>query len=525
VGALSALRRFADEVRRPAFLFERCWRVLAWRRYAGLYRRMLEAGELLSVPSSPPANVAFSVIMPVHRVLPEHLEAAVASVLGQTVPPLELVLVDDGAPDPAVTAALERLAADPRIRTVRLPENRGIAAASDAGVRVARGDWLVFVDHDDRLHPRALEIAARTLAEVPDAGWLFTDEDTIDSEGRHGRPVLKPGFSRHLLLGFNLVAHARILRRDLFEALGGHGRGLDGAQDWDLALRALAAGARFVHLPGVLYHWRRVPGSMARGAGEKPAARRAAVTALRRFLTGVEGVSEVTVRPALAHASLFDARWRPDASIGMSLLGSPGTGGPRVRERIPLDSWSAEAIVRAAGRAGEPFVLVAPGRDVPPEAVERLLARVLVPGTAVVAARGVDGGRVTASGWWAVEGGGIRDPWAGLWRGAAGAFNLALLPGPRLMPPPTAWVARRDALLEGWEAVGSVPMPWRLGSVPMAWRLAAGLDRLGLETVTVPGADVASGVPVPPAPAPASCSWREARWWRELGFSKGSDAP
>ncbi len=513
MGLAPIARRAGDEVRSPRLLAERVLRRIAWSLRARRYRRMLAAGALLRVPGAEPAAVTFSVVMPVYRVQPGHLEAAIDSVLGQTHRRLELVLVDDASPDPAVRAVLDRRADDPRVRLVRLPSNRGIAAATDAGIETARGEWIAFVDHDDLLHPRALEVAARRLSEWPDTGWLFSDEDTIDAAGRPGRPIFKPGFSRHLLLSVNHAAHARIVRRDLLEALGGHRRDMDGAQDWDLALRALASGTRFGHLPGVLYHWRRVPGSMARGAAEKPAAREAASVALERFGAAIPGAAKVRVRPLLPAVSLFELSWEAAPELGVTVLGGAGASGGRVRERVPVEGWDPEAIVRAAARATEPFLCVAPGTAVAGGVIERLLAAALVPGTAVAAARGVQGHRVTASGWWGVEGGTVRDPWAGLLRRAAGPFDLALLPGPRLLPPPTVWVTRREAVLEAWESASEIGA---------AWRLAVGWYRLGLEVVTIPGADVAVKRPAWPGPSPVPEAWREASWWRELGFSGGS---
>jgi len=508
-GLAAAVRRVAGEARRPVLALERALRLMAWRRNAARYREMLGRDELIRVPEARPANVLFTVIVPVYRVRPDHVAAAVGSVLGQTHERLELVLVDDAAPSGAMEAALAAGAGDPRVRPVRLDRNRGIAAASDAGAREARGEWLVFLDHDDLLHPRTLEIAARALAGAPDAEWIFTDEDTIGPSGRPLRPLFKPGFSAHLLLAFNLVAHARMVRRELFERLGGHGRGIDGAQDWELALRALAGGTRFLHLPGVLYRWRRVPGSMSRGAGEKPSARVAAEAALERFADSIPGARAVAVRPAVGPVSLFDLRWSADPGLGFGVLGGSDGSLLRARGRAVLEDWDPERMVRAAERLREPFLLVAPRRRVPEHVAERLLARALVPGTALAAARGVRSGRVTASGWWGVEGGGVRDPWRGLRPGAAGVFNLAMVPGPRLLPPPTAWVVRREALLEAWD-VGR-------GADP-SWRLAVGWDRLGLEVVTVPGADLPCPVPGDPGRPQEGVPWREARWWKELGL-------
>jgi glycosyltransferase involved in cell wall biosynthesis len=87
---------------------------------------------------------AVSVIVPT-RDRPALLPTAVESVLEQSLGDVEVIVVDDGSREPA------RLPADPRLRVVRFPSSRGLAAALNAGAREARGRWLGHVDDDDRL--------------------------------------------------------------------------------------------------------------------------------------------------------------------------------------------------------------------------------------------------------------------------------------------------------------------------------------------------------------------------------------
>jgi hypothetical protein len=492
--ALTAARRGAGHrgsVRRLAAKLVR-----AWRRRGGApaYRERLAAGGLLAVPDAPPADVLFTVAVPVYRVAEEHLRAAIASVMAQTHPGWHLVLVDDASPDPHVGRVLATAARDDaRVTVVRRTANGGIAAASDAALPAARGEFVAFLDHDDVLHPRALEVAARTLARRPDADWLFSDEDKLDGRGRHAEPCLKPGWSRHLLLAFNYVAHLRIVRRALLARLGGHRAGLEGAQDYDLALRALAAGARFVHVPGVLYHWRAVAGSMARLAQDKPLAHARAVAALAEHARGWSRGGAVAAAVMLAPASMFRLRRAADAALRVGAIAGGALAGA----------------VEAARRADADVVAAPPQGGWPPGALEELLALLQVPDTAVAAARRVARGRVAFSGWAVETPAGAFDPWSGLAADDPGYLNLARVPGPRALPGQCGWAAWRDQLVAAWDAAPDAPDPWRL---------AVGAARLGLETVVSPDASVRHAPEPPPPPPPDGLPLYRTRWAAELGL-------
>ncbi len=501
-GRLSAVidgvRKGAGYLGRPALLAGKLGRVWRRRRSERAYREALAHGDLVVVPPAAPAEILFSVATPVHRVAEEHLRAAIASVRAQSHAGWELLLLDDASPEPHVARVLAEAAReDPRIRVSRRAFTGGIAVASDEVLRQARGAYVAFLDHDDLLHPRALELAARLLAVDPGADWVFTDEDKVDEAGRHHEPCLKPGWSHHLLLSFNYVAHLRIVRRGLLERLGGHRAGCEGAQDYDLALRAVASGARFVHLPGVLYHWRTVATSMARLAAAKPQAHVHALRALAEHARGWPRGGEVAAEVLLRPASLF--RVRRAADPGLAVAESPAAG----------TDWNA--LVGEVRRSGADIVVASPPGGLTAAALAELLALLQVPGTALVAGRGVRGGRVVASGLAITGDGRFRDPLAGLAAADPGYLNLALIPGPRTVPPPCGWAVWRDGLLAAWDAAPDAAAPWRL---------ALGLARVGLESVTTPEVSfpLASPGGLPPLPPPAGLPPHWPGWVEALGL-------
>ncbi|MFD3500038.1 CDP-glycerol glycerophosphotransferase family protein [Streptomyces sp. NPDC058678] len=125
----------------------------------------------------------FSVIVPAYKVQ-AYLHECLDSVLSQSYPDLELIAVDDGSPDACGAIIDEFTARDPRVRPVRLPKNQGLGAARNAGLRVATGDYLLFLDGDDTLTPHALRAIADRLKETGEPDVLVHDYARADWSGR-----------------------------------------------------------------------------------------------------------------------------------------------------------------------------------------------------------------------------------------------------------------------------------------------------------------------------------------------------
>ena len=259
--------------------------------------------------------ILFSVLMPVHNVPEEYLRAAVESVRNQLYPHWELCIALDGVNSAGQRQLLENFERlDERIRVVYLENNRGVSAASNAALELARGDFLALLDHDDELAEDALWRIAKDLSANPDADMLYSDEDKLTLEGKHAQPHFKPAWSPELLLSYMYTCHLGVYRTALVRQLGGFRSEFDQAQDFDLALRVVAGSGRVRHLPGVLYHWRMLPTSTATSAAAKPMAHDAARRALEAHLahTGQAG----RVEPG-AMQGLFRVRF---AVIGRPLV-------------------------------------------------------------------------------------------------------------------------------------------------------------------------------------------------------------
>lgn len=215
-----------------------------------------------------------SVIIPAYNAAP-FIADTVQSALDQTFPDLEVIVVDDGSTDGTVA----RLAAfGRRIRVYRQP-NGGVARARNAGVALAGGQWLAFLDADDLWLPDKIE---RQLAAAA-APMIYSDRYNFGARGDLPElqslvtPMREGDLFVPLLREGNFITLSSVLiRRVLFETLGGFYTGLNGTEDWDLWIR-VAASQPIGLCPAPLVRYRFHPGGLSRNFVKMGRERRAVV--------------------------------------------------------------------------------------------------------------------------------------------------------------------------------------------------------------------------------------------------------
>lgn len=197
-----------------------------------------------------PADV--SVVMPAYNNA-DTIARALASIAAQTVPPREVIVVDDGSGDGTVDAVL---AMAPRMGAVRLrlfrQANNGAGAARNRAIAEAKGTWLAFLDADDEWLPAKLE---RSLEETVALGLVMSSHNLwgVDATGAHpidsrARYLAEPSDPYRTLFLRGFISSSTVLvRRDAVVTVGGFDATLRSAQDYELWLAVLArAGDRFV---------------------------------------------------------------------------------------------------------------------------------------------------------------------------------------------------------------------------------------------------------------------------------------
>jgi len=214
----------------------------------------------------------FSVILPTYNTDPKWLRAAVGSVMDQIYPDWELCIADDASTRRSTLRTLRKLEVmDSRIRVCYRKQNGHISKASNSALDMATGDWISLLDHDDLLLPHSLARVALEINRFPEARFIYSDEDKVDTKGIPVAPYFKPDWNLLFLRSQNYICHLSSIRREDIEVVGRFREGYEGSQDWDLFLRLgeyLPENA-IRHIPEVLYHWRVIPGSVAANIGEK----------------------------------------------------------------------------------------------------------------------------------------------------------------------------------------------------------------------------------------------------------------
>lgn len=219
-------------------------------------------------PPPPVSRPLVSVVLPV-RNGGALLAAAVASILGQTLRALELLVVDDGSTDGAVAA----LPADPRLRVLANP-GRGLVSALNHGMQAARGAFLARMDADDESLPTRLERQLALLDAEPAVGICAAQVEIVTADGPPAagnrayqdwlNALTRPADIRRELFVESPLPHPSVvLRRAAWERLGAYRDG-PWPEDYELWLRAAAAGIGMAKPDGILLRWRDHPGRLTR---------------------------------------------------------------------------------------------------------------------------------------------------------------------------------------------------------------------------------------------------------------------
>lgn len=342
--AIAFLRRLRDLFRRGRQL----------RLQTPRARREAALQELEALPARP----LISLVMPTYRTDLKYLREAVDSVLGQHYPEWELIIVDDASGEPALERALSAYdGAHARIKFKPLRENAGIAAATNAGLELAEGEFVGFLDHDDTLTPDALLRVAQALTADPELDVVYSDSDKLTIGGVRADPFLKPDWSPVYALGAMYIGHLLVVRTAVAREVGGFDSAFDKIQDFEFMLRVSERTDRIHHIPQILYHWRAIPGSIAAGteqkAGVEELQARAVSAHLERLGLPARAVPHATIPHRAVLVPANGSAPQPKVSVVVSARGA-GTELERLRRSLERTEYpDFETIVVAEGSRAE----------------------------------------------------------------------------------------------------------------------------------------------------------------------------
>ncbi|WP_427854346.1 glycosyltransferase family 2 protein [Leptospira tipperaryensis] len=199
-----------------------------------------------------------SILVPVYNTQLKHLKAMLQSVKCQTYENWELILLDDASPDEKPGIYLkEEAKRNSKIRYYRSEKNGGISIATRRALGYASGEYIAFLDHDDRLSKDALWTIVDALQEKTNRPEFLYSDEIFQSKNLGVFSVsAKPDFSPEKLISHNYICHFVVVAKNLIEKMGGIREGYDGSQDHEFALRASRHTDRIRRLPFFLYIWR-----------------------------------------------------------------------------------------------------------------------------------------------------------------------------------------------------------------------------------------------------------------------------
>lgn len=257
-----------------------------------------------------------SLIVPMYNTDEKYFEELVEAMINQTYSNWELCLADGSEKQ---RESIKKICdKDKRIKYKFLNSNNGISENTNEALKLATGDYIGLLDHDDLLPKFALYEVVKVINENPEVEFIYSDEDKFTDIKNRFDPHFKPDFAIDTLRSVNYICHFSVFKKELMNELGGFRSEFNGAQDYDIILRMSEKTDKIKHIPKILYHWRVHPGSTsAVTAGEaKPYAFEAGKRAIEEHYKrlGIEAKVEHGVSLGI-YRTIYKVIGNPKVSI------------------------------------------------------------------------------------------------------------------------------------------------------------------------------------------------------------------
>jgi glycosyltransferase involved in cell wall biosynthesis len=198
-----------------------------------------------------------SIVIPAYKQA-QFLGEAINSVLTQTYANFELIVVNDASPDQ--TEEVVHQFSDPRIRYVSHPENRGLPAARNTGMRAAEGEIVALLDADDFFHPEKLQYHTQFLLEHQEVGVSYNNRFELNHSAKTIRELYRPPMEvglKDFVLGFPFAPSEMVIRTNWAEKVNFFDEScVNGAEDLDFPIRLALSGCKFAKVDRALNYRR-----------------------------------------------------------------------------------------------------------------------------------------------------------------------------------------------------------------------------------------------------------------------------
>lgn len=273
---------------------------------------------------SPVVSPSVSVIITCYNYA-RFLGEAIESVLHQTYQPLEIIVVNDGSTDDTIGVCRQYPV------TLVNQAHQGVAIARNRGVYLAKGDYGLFLDADDRLHPFFIQRTVNVLSETPGLALVYTHARLFGSQEGI---VISREYDPFALMKGNYIFVTALFKRDVFELCGGFDPALPFLEDWDLWLAFAEKGYRGQLWPEPLFEWRRHDSS-SRGSVRRSLARSKVIWQIQRKHWRLYHSWRL---PAVLLSRQKDKLFR----LGVEVLLKP----VRYYDRTVYERWRLQALLR-----------------------------------------------------------------------------------------------------------------------------------------------------------------------------------
>src|SRR5688572_2104364 len=171
-----------------------------------------------------------SVVVPAYNTPDKYLHPLIESFENQRYENWQLCIADGSDDEARAKAIADMCAADDRIAYTRVTgKEQGIVTNTNEAIKLTKGEFVGFCDHDDLLSPHALYEVVAAINDNSEADMFYSDEDKVSDDGKtRSHPFFKPGWSPQLLEGVNYLTHFLVVRRSIIAKVGSFRTGYDG---------------------------------------------------------------------------------------------------------------------------------------------------------------------------------------------------------------------------------------------------------------------------------------------------------